>query len=253
MLIEMRSRPSARCSRLRMNVDAVPSIWPKPTVPRLFATTENLRPLVERLTKSSSMLSFMKPSLPAHDLAGRKRSAGNTNWFRERRSHGCFSVAFRIASDRLGPFIDQRRLRRVGSGEQSCRLAGTDLREMRAQRNKARYGRYNARRSRLLVSPRQCEVPPALWMRGNQMTSESKSACDSLHDRGLRARRKSRGLARNLRPPVRLDELRAGGARLVHGRGNTALVSRPRHRIDQDGMQPLLPDARADQIRRPAS
>ena len=31
--------------------------------------------------------------LPAHDLAGGKRSAGNTNWIRERRSHGCFSVA----------------------------------------------------------------------------------------------------------------------------------------------------------------
>jgi len=47
----------------------------------------------------------------------------------------------------------------------------------RAQRNKQRYGRYSERRSRLLFWLRQREVLPALrlWMRGKQMTTESKS------------------------------------------------------------------------------
>src|SRR5688500_4698092 len=47
---------------------------------------------------------------PAHNSAGRKRGLRNTNWFRERRSHGSSSAALHIASD----FIDTGWLPRVG-------------------------------------------------------------------------------------------------------------------------------------------
>jgi len=45
-----------------------------------------------------------------------------------------------------------------------------------------------------------------------------------------RLRRVSRGeQSRHLRPRARICELRAGGARFVHGRGNGARVPRSRH------------------------
>src|SRR5687767_7866868 len=89
---------------------------------------------------------------PAHNCARRKRSFRNTNWFRERRSHGSSSAALHIISDRLGLFYRHGMAAARGQVGTIVSPGGNRQAPLSAQRNKARYGRYNAPRSRLLIS-----------------------------------------------------------------------------------------------------